>query len=123
MKLLADMGISMATVRALRGAGEEVVHLREQGLQKLPDDQILGKAVGEGRTVLTCDLDFGDLLAAGGASLPSVILVRTRNQTPGAVTPRLLRVLQTERQTLELGAIIIVEDAGFRVRRLPIRRR
>ena len=32
MKLLADMGISMATVRALREAGEEVVHLREQGL-------------------------------------------------------------------------------------------
>ena len=29
VKLLADMRISMATVRALREAGEEVVHLRE----------------------------------------------------------------------------------------------
>ena len=46
MKLLADMGISMATVRALREAGEEVVHLREQGLHTMPDDQILAKGSG-----------------------------------------------------------------------------
>src|ERR1022692_834766 len=36
-------------------------------------------------------LDFGDLLAASGGSVPSVILIRTRNQTPKAVTPRLVR--------------------------------
>ena len=49
MKLLADMGISMTTVRALREAGEEVVHLQEQGLHKMPDDQILVKAIREQR--------------------------------------------------------------------------
>jgi hypothetical protein len=35
------MGVSMTTVRALREAGEEVVHLREEGLHTLPDDEIL----------------------------------------------------------------------------------
>ena len=122
MKLLADMGISMTTVRALREAGEEVVHLQEQGLHKMPDDQILVKAIREQRVVITCDLDFGDLLAASGGSVPSVVLIRTRNQTPKAVTPRLFQILQTYHSALEAGAVVIVEDGGSRLRRLPIER-
>jgi len=121
VKLLADMGISMATVDALRVAGHEVVHLREHGLQTLPDDQIMDKAVRERRVILTCDLDFGELLAVSGGRVPSVILFRTRNQTPSAVTPRLFQVLQSCGAALATGAIVIVEAANFRLRRLPIR--
>ncbi|WP_230967790.1 DUF5615 family PIN-like protein [Nostoc sp. WHI] len=44
MKFLADMGISLRTVSWLRSAGHDVVHLRDEGLQRLPDDQILVKA-------------------------------------------------------------------------------
>lgn len=121
MKFLADMGVSMATVEALRERGEDVVHLRELGLQTLPDDKILSKAIDEQRAVLTFDLDFGELLAAGGGKGPSVILFRLRNQTPAAVTPKLFQVLGNCRSVLETGAIIIVEDEGYRVRTLPIR--
>ncbi|MBC6477419.1 MAG: DUF5615 family PIN-like protein [Hormoscilla sp. GM7CHS1pb] len=73
MKLLADMGISLRTVAWLRDAGYEVVHLYEEGLETLPDDEILVKARTEGRIVLTLDFDFGQLLAMSGESLPSVI--------------------------------------------------
>jgi len=38
VKFLADMGVSMVTVAVLREAGEEVVHLRGQGLFTLPDE-------------------------------------------------------------------------------------
>lgn len=122
MRFLADMGVSMTTVSALREAGEEVVHLREEGLIKLPDDRILAKAKQEQRVVLTFDLDFGELLAATGGATPSVVLFRMRNQTPAAVTPRLFRVLKACRTALEAGAIIIVEDEGYRLRYLPIHR-
>ncbi len=44
MKFLADMGISLRTVAWLRDAGYDIVHLREQGLQSLPDEEILVKA-------------------------------------------------------------------------------
>jgi predicted nuclease of predicted toxin-antitoxin system len=57
MKFLADMGISLATVRALRELGYEVVHLLEEGLCRLSDPEILEKARVEGRILLTCDLD------------------------------------------------------------------
>lgn len=120
MKFLADMGVSMTTVDLLRQAGEAVVHLRDEGLHRLPDDEILEKARREQRVVLTFDLDFGDLLAAGGNATPSVILFRMRNQTPAAVTPRLFRVLDACRAELERGAIVIVEDERYRLRRLPV---
>jgi predicted nuclease of predicted toxin-antitoxin system len=114
------MGVSGTTVQALRDGGEDAIHLREIGLQRLPDDQILLKARAENRIVLTFDLDFGDLLAASGGNTPSVILFRMRNQTPAAVTPRLLAVLKTCADALSAGAFIVVEDQRYRVRRLPI---
>jgi predicted nuclease of predicted toxin-antitoxin system len=74
-----------------------VIHLRGLGLGRLSDQAILDKAREERQVVLTFDLDFGDLLAAAGQGLPSVILFRLRDETPGSVTPRLMQVI-SERQ-------------------------
>ncbi|WP_413201402.1 DUF5615 family PIN-like protein, partial [Nostoc piscinale] len=63
MKFLADMGISLRTIFWLRSGGHDVVHLRDEGLQRLPDNEILVKARTEGRILLTVDLDFAQLLA------------------------------------------------------------
>jgi predicted nuclease of predicted toxin-antitoxin system len=57
------MGVSITTVEALRATDHDAVHLREEGLIRLPDPEIITKAAGEGRVVLTFDLDFGDILA------------------------------------------------------------
>ena len=72
MKFLADMGISPATVAFRRSMGHEATHLREEGLERLPDTAVLEKARIENRVLLTHDLDFGELIAASGAVLPSV---------------------------------------------------
>lgn len=74
MKFLADVGISMSTVRTLRQHGYDVVHLREEGLQRLPDSGIMRKSRAEARIVLTFDLDFADLLALGASDSPSVVI-------------------------------------------------
>ena len=55
MKFLADMGISMATIAFLRNLGHDAVHLREQGLHRLGDPDILQKARQEGRILLAHD--------------------------------------------------------------------
>ena len=44
MKFLCDMGVPMNTARALREKGHDVVHLREERLHKLPDEDIVEKA-------------------------------------------------------------------------------
>ncbi len=81
----------------------------------------MAKAVAESRIVLTFDLDFGDILGIARSEAPSVIIFRLRNQTPAAVNPRLFRVILDCATELASGALVIVEDEGFRVRRLPIR--
>jgi predicted nuclease of predicted toxin-antitoxin system len=120
VKFLADMGVSMTVVRNLREAGYEAIHLREEGLQRLPDPEILEKARQEERIVLTFDLDFGDLLAASSALLPSVIIFRLQNTLPSFASARLLEVLSECSEDLETGAIVMIEDGRYRLRRLPI---
>ena len=76
MRFLADVGVSMRTVRALREKGYDSVHLSDAGLQRLPDKEIIEKARREDRIILTFDLVFGDLLASGVSDSPRVIIPR-----------------------------------------------
>jgi predicted nuclease of predicted toxin-antitoxin system len=117
VKFLADMGVSLSTVASLREAGHDAVHLRDEGLLRVKDSEILGKARSENRVVLTFDLDFGDLLAASGEKLPSVIIFRL----PSSVGPRLFEILSECEAVLNAGAVVVVEETRYRVRRLPIR--
>jgi predicted nuclease of predicted toxin-antitoxin system len=82
VKFLADMGVSLTTVEALRAAGHDAIHLRDEGLIRLPDPGIVAKALAESRIVLTFDLDFGDILAIARSEAPSVVIFRLRNQHP-----------------------------------------
>lgn len=120
MRFLCDMAVSMSTVKALRERGHDALHLREEGLHRLSDEEILEKARLEDRVLLTFDLDFGDLLAAGLHESPSAILFRLHNQTPSIVTERLFRLLAESGRYLTGNALIVVEETRYRVRRLPI---
>jgi predicted nuclease of predicted toxin-antitoxin system len=120
MRFLADMGVSQQVVEWLRTKGHDAVHLRDEGLQRLPNGEIFQKASREQRIVLTFDLDFGEILAASGGQIVSVILFRLRNTRTDFVIQRLDDVLNQSSADLSRGAIIIVEDGRHRVRRLPI---
>lgn len=119
MRFLADMGVSLRVVDWLRIEGHEVVHLRDEGLQRLPNGNIFAKAAQERRIVLTFDLDFGEILASTANELASVILFRMRNKRTANAISRLRHVLSVSAKALDEGAIIVVEDARHRVRRLP----
>lgn len=120
MKFLADMGVAQSTAQALRESGHGVTHLSDLGLGRLSDREILELASREDRVVLTFDLDFADLLAAGLQQHPSVVIFRLRTQTPAAVTTRLLALVGERTRELTDGAIVIVEETRYRLRRLPI---
>lgn len=120
MRFLADMGVSVFTVTWLREAGHEAMHLREEGLQRLPDAEILLKARQEDRIILTMDLDFGTLLAINQEPFPSVILFRLSDERSRIVNERLAVVLRQCAEALAAGALISVSDDAFRVRGLPI---
>jgi predicted nuclease of predicted toxin-antitoxin system len=49
MRFLADMGVARRVIDWLRAEGHDAVHLREQGLQQMPDKEIFQKAATEER--------------------------------------------------------------------------
>ncbi len=121
MKFLADMGLARSTVAFLRAQGHDAVHLRDQGLQQLEDDEIVEKARIEGRVILTHDLDFGRIIAVGWASVPSVITFRLNDMRPAQVNRYLAEVLARFAERLEAGALVSVNERGIRVRSLPVK--
>lgn len=119
MRFLADMGIGLDVVISLRTDGHDALHLRERGLERLPDDEIRDVALSEDRVILTHDLDFSRMLALTDAARPSLISFRLSDMRPATVTARLQIALAICAQDLEAGAVVSVTDGGFRVRRLP----
>ena len=86
---------------------------------RLPDSGILEKARTEQRVLVTHDLDFGELVAASGAKLPSVIIFRLRNMNPEAVNRYLQEIIKEHQKALDRGSIISVAEGQVRVRQLP----
>ena len=119
MKFLADMGISPKAVAFLRALGARC-GASEQALERLPDSDIVEKARREGRILLVHDLAFGELVAAGGATLPSVITFRLRNLHPERVNDALQSILSQHGEALEHGVMMSVTEGQVRVRRLPL---
>ena len=120
MRLLCDMGVSMKVVQWLRDQGHDCVHLRDEGLQRLPDGQVFAKAIAEDRVVVTFDLDFGDIVATMGSRVASVLLLRLRNARADRVIERLAAALDVAGGALESGAVVVVQESRFRIRHLPI---
>lgn len=120
MKFLADMGISPVSVKFLCHNGFQAVHLHELGLERSDDRMILEQALSEKQIVLTSDLDFGELIAIAGASLPSVIIFRLKDMRPANVNRYLKIILEQYSRDLEAGAILSISEKRIRVRRLPI---
>ena len=117
---LADMGISQTTVEWLKEQGFDVFHVRDMNMHRAPDPEILEKARNDKRVVLTCDLDFGEILSASGEDCPSVIIFRLEDETPEHVNKRLKQALPESIEALIKGAIVVVEEGRHRIRRLPI---
>ncbi len=120
MRFLADAGISPRTVEFLRQRGHDVVHARELLLQRAPDSELVARARAESRILLTFDLDFGAILALGVLKDPSAVIFRLADERADSVNRRLEAVLSEQAELLASGGLVLVEDARYRVRRLPI---
>ena len=118
MRFLADMGVAQRVVEWLRAEGHDAIHLREEGLQRMPDGDIFEKAASEQRIILTFDLDFGEIVALSGGCRTSVILFRLHNTRTPHVMDRLNKVLNDSGEALQQGAIVVVEESRHRTRRL-----
>lgn len=116
------MGVSPLCGKWLIDQGYDSIHLSELSLHTLHDDQIIELARKEHRIILTCDNDFGSLLALENQDYPSIILFRLNDFTPTNICLKLSLILKdiTENQFLK-GIFITVKENNYRTRILPIK--
>jgi predicted nuclease of predicted toxin-antitoxin system len=119
VRFLVDANLSPRVAEWLRDSGYGALHVVDLGLAAARDREIFEHAAGEGWTVLTSALDFGDILARAGGS-GSVVIMRLRSTITARTTTRLDSVLPQVVPVLEKRAVVIVEEARVRVRRLPL---
>jgi predicted nuclease of predicted toxin-antitoxin system len=120
LKFLIDMPLAARVAEQLRAKGHDAVHLREQGLGRLADQEIFAKAGVEGRIIVTADLDFGAILARAGSSTVSVVVFRIANLQADRVFALLTKVLARAANELRRGVVVLVEESRFRIRHLPL---
>ncbi len=121
MKFLLNMNMSRELGKLLISQGDEYRHVGDIGLARAEDIDIVAEAKEQQEIILTHDLDYGNLLAFSGESVPSVIIFRVRNTQPKDMFVRLMDTWPKIQLPLIKGAIVILEDATLRIRELPIR--
>ena len=72
MRNLADMGVDVRLIDWLRRHGHDAKHLRDEGLHRMPNGEIFAKAISENRTIITFDLDFGEIVALAKKGLEEI---------------------------------------------------
>ena len=123
MKIIIDMNLSPDWVTAFASQNIESIHWFTIGDPRAEDEEIMIYARTHGYIVFTHDLDFGTILALTQAESPSVIQVRTQNILPSHLAVTVASVLRQNQESLEQGALIVVDEGKSRVRILPLHRR
>lgn len=99
MRLVLDQGVPQDAASVLRSLGYDCIHVAEIGMSKTSDEEILAFSLGRDAVVVTLDADFHTILAASGASGPSVIRLRLQ----GLGTPRSLNWFERWWRALEIA--------------------
>ncbi len=90
---LANENVPLAAIQAIRLAGHDLASVSETA-PGMSDQQVLARALAEGRVLLTFDKDFGELaFRLGQKSSCGVILLRPKLQTPDYISRFLVGVL------------------------------
>ncbi len=99
MKLLVDMNLSPSWVERLVAHGFEAVHWSTVGAATAPDVEILAWANEHHFVVITNDLDFSAILAAGAVDGPSVVQIRSQDLLSDVVVSIVEKALDAHRRT------------------------
>lgn len=121
MRFLVDQCLSPDFAAALAEAGHNVVHVRDLGMQRAGDPEVLDLAHRDQRVLVSADTDFGTLLAQTGATSPSVVIFRrATGRRPVDQAALFIANLPSMAEALDEGSVVVLEETRLRLRRLPI---
>lgn len=120
LRFLVDMGIGQSVVEWLNSKSHDALSVRNALNMKASDEMIFEFAADQNRIVLTCDLDFSDIMVASKQNQPSIIILRLEDETPANVIERLKKILPEVVEDLKNGCIISVNESRYRIRKMPL---
>ncbi len=118
MRFLADQDVYQTTVKFLKNLGFEVVRVKEVGLSRGLDEELLRYAFKEGLIMVTRDKDFGALVFLGQIENNGVILLRCDPITIDDVHSELAKFLRIHRDMNLRNCFIVIEPNRHRIRHL-----
>jgi predicted nuclease of predicted toxin-antitoxin system len=121
--MLIDMNLSPEWGLVLAQWGLEAIHWTEVGDPTAPDCELMRWAMDYGFVVFTHDLDSGALLAATGATGPSVVQMRCEDARPAFMGDSVVAALRAHEQALGSGAWVTIDPRRMRVTLLPLKMR
>ena len=114
MRLLVDVGVGTAVEGLLRECGHDVLAVRDVD-PRLPDAQVLARALRERRLVITMDKDFGDLVYRRGLAHTGVLLLRLEDAT-GEEKRAVVRAIFEQYGEGLPGRFSVYQDGRLRMR-------
>ncbi len=116
MRFKIDENLHDDVAQLMQGAGHDVETVHTEGLRGADDSTIAAHCRGEGRAVVTLDLDFADIRAFPPAGNSGLIVLRVADQSRRHVLTVMAQVLDLLQREPVAGRLWIVSEAGVRIR-------
>ncbi len=114
MKFLVDECTGTSVVACLRDEGHDAVAVVDI-MPEADDEEILDRAVSEGRILVTNDKDFGEMVFRSGRVHRGVVLLRLRDER-GENKVRMMKVVLAQVGERLSNHFVVATEAGIRVR-------
>jgi predicted nuclease of predicted toxin-antitoxin system len=116
MQFKLDENLPPTAADLLRQLGHEVITVYDQGLQSCTDPEVLAACQGEGRVLLSLDLDFSNILLFPPERYAGLIVLRLHNPGPQAVLSLLRRVLPHLESVPVAARLWVADEHRIRIR-------
>ena len=120
MHFLVDQDVYKLTVDRLKELGHDVITVKELGMARASDEDLLRVAEDQNRILVTRDKDFGEFLFFKDKISAGVIFLRVTPGTLSAVHRQLDKTLQEHGQEELMHCFSVIEPGRHRIRHLPI---
>lgn len=116
MRVKLDENLPVQLKQLFLGSGHDAATAADESLGGAPDAAIAFACAGEGRTLVTLDLDFADTRAYPPGEYPGIVVLRMPRATRDAVLRLGKHLLERLSESSPNGQLWIVEDSRIRIR-------
>jgi len=117
MKFLANENFPKASFKILTQAGFDIIHVNDE-FPSVKDEEVMERAIEDGRIILTFDSDYGNLVFVKGMKAEGVIYLRLVDFLPKYPGELLKEILQSDEYIFE-GNFTVIDENRIRQRTLP----